>query len=663
MMFWVKNEPERRTGMKKLRISVIFLLLGLILFLFPAAVSAADPDPNAEINKYKTSVTLEFDPSRGDDADVTDLVLVLKENELPSEGITVLPVGVSPNWKNSLDMGGGDLLTADATGVYAPKPNWTGVEDDKTTVEVNENLQTVVHFTLSYGATIADLYVTVSIEPVPASTVIKKINDAADVAAVKSILDEEGLRNNFGAERDYVKYWYDADSETGVFTEAEKTAVSTAVFNGGANYTLNPAGQTALIDAYEGACRQIFADRITEVSNGNHLSLVLEMAGITDNLTNKTTLPVPSDGIDALVDAAKDAEDEGDDPVIAIKLNASADTVTTEFSIPRSGLNQIADETTAGIRVGSDTLGSITFDADAVDAIDNATDNGDITITSTAVDVEDLSSDMQEIVGDRPVYDFTVKAGESAVSDFGDGTAKIRIPYTLREGEDANAVVVYYLGDDGTLELVRGSYNANNETVTFTVSHFSQYVVGYNEITFADNASGEWYYNAVRFIAARGITKGTDANHYSPGSAITRGQFIVMLMRAYGIGPDETPADNFADAGDCYYTNYLAAAKRLGISNGIGENLFAPENKISRQDLFTLLYRTLNILGELPEASVDADLTDFSDGDCVASYAQDPLKALVKGGIVAGSNGKLLPLNNASRAEMAMVFYRLLSAE
>lgn len=649
--------------MKKLRISGIFLVLASILFLFPAAVFAADPDPNAEVNKYETSVVLEFDPSRGSDANVTDLVLVLKNGETSDPAITVTPVGVSPNLYNSSDMGGGDLLTADATGVYAPNPNWTGVEDNKATAEVDENLQTVVHFTLTDGATTANLYVTVSIDPVPASTVIKKINEAVDAAAVKSVLDQEGMRNNFGAERDYVKYWYDVDSETGVFTDAEKTAVSTAVFNGGTNYTLNPAGQTALIDAYEDACYQVFVDRITESANGNHLSLVLEMAGITDNLTNKTTLSVPSDGIDALVGAAKDAEDEGDDPVIAIKLDAPDNAVTTEFSIPRSGLDQIADETNAGIRVGSDVLGSITFDADAVDAIDSATDSGDITITSTAVDVEDLSNDMQEIVGDRPVYDFTVTAGESTVSDFGDGTAKIRIPYTLRDGEDANAVVVYYLGDDGTLEQVRGSYNANNETVTFTVSHFSQYVVGYNEIAFVDNEPGEWYYNAVRFIAARGITKGTDTDHYSPGDAITRGQFIVMLMRAYGIAPDETPTDNFADAGNCYYTNYLAAAKRLGISNGTGNNLFAPENKISRQDLFTLLYRTLDILGELPEASVDADLTDFSDGDSVASYAQEPLEALVKGGIVAGSNGKLWPLNKASRAEMAMVFYRLLSAE
>jgi hypothetical protein len=55
-----------------------------------------------------------------------------------------------------------------------------------------------------------------------------------------------------------------------------------------------------------------------------------------------------------------------------------------------------------------------------------------------------------------------------------------------------------------------------------------------------------------------------------------------MLIRAYGISPDDNPADNFVDAGNTYYTGYLAAAKRLGITKGIGDNQFAPEQAITR---------------------------------------------------------------------------------
>jgi len=62
-----------------------------------------------------------------------------------------------------------------------------------------------------------------------------------------------------------------------------------------------------------------------------------------------------------------------------------------------------------------------------------------------------------------------------------------------------------------------------------------------------------------------------------------------MLLKAYEIAPDTSPADNFSDAGNTYYTGYLASAKRLGISGGVGNNMFAPDKNITRQEMFTLL--------------------------------------------------------------------------
>jgi hypothetical protein len=70
-----------------------------------------------------------------------------------------------------------------------------------------------------------------------------------------------------------------------------------------------------------------------------------------------------------------------------------------------------------------------------------------------------------------------------------------------------------------------------------------------------------------------------------------------MLMKAYGIAPDTNPANNFSDAGNTYYTRYLAAAKRLGISAGVGGNLYVPEKEITRQEMFTMLYNALKSIG------------------------------------------------------------------
>jgi len=134
----------------------------------------------------------------------------------------------------------------------------------------------------------------------------------------------------------------------------------------------------------------------------------------------------------------------------------------------------------------------------------------------------------------------------------------------------------------------------------FTTTHFSYFAVDYNPVQFVDVPEDAWYYRAVRFIAAREITEGTGDGMYDPEVPLKRADFLVLLMRAFEIGPDEHPTDNFADAGDTYYTSYLAAAKRIGISKGVGDNLFSPETEITRQEMFTMLYNTLKSLDKLP---------------------------------------------------------------
>jgi hypothetical protein len=132
------------------------------------------------------------------------------------------------------------------------------------------------------------------------------------------------------------------------------------------------------------------------------------------------------------------------------------------------------------------------------------------------------------------------------------------------------------------------------------------------------------------------------------------------LMRAYGIEPAESTDDNFCDAGNTYYTGYLAAAKKLGISNGVGGNRFAPEQAISRQDMFTLLYNALDKINQLPEGDLGKTLSDFTDSTCVSTYAQEAMAYLVKIGAISGSNGMLNPTGTTTRAQMTQVLYNLL---
>jgi len=177
---------------------------------------------------------------------------------------------------------------------------------------------------------------------------------------------------------------------------------------------------------------------------------------------------------------------------------------------------------------------------------------------------------------------------------------------------------------------------------------------------FIDVPDNAWYTPAVEFIAGKNITTGTGNATFSPNTSLTRGQFMVLLMRAYGIAPDSNSADNFSDAGNTYYTGYLAAAKGMGIAQGVGSNKFQPESDISRQEMFSLLYNALKTLNKLPATS-STGLKSYSDANQIAPYAQTAIKVLSADGIISGSGGKMNPTGLSKRAQMAQVLYMLLS--
>ncbi len=356
------------------------------------------------------------------------------------------------------------------------------------------------------------------------------------------------------------------------------------------------------------------------------------------------------------------AAKSGEKAQIEIKLNPPTGT-TAQLTAAAATLTaaSVQDLAAAGIDrlTLSSSLGSVTFDGAALSTVAAAA-AGDVTISVAKTDPASLPDQIRQRIGDRPAYDFSVTGGGNTISQF-NGAVTVAIPYVPAAGEDINAIVVYFINDRGELETVTsGRYDALTGTVVFITGHFSQYAVGYNKINFADVKESDWYAKAVTYLSARQITSGTDRSLFSPDATLTRGQFITLLMRAYVIAPDANPTANFADAGNAYYTGYLAAAKRLGISSGVGDNKFAPRQAITRQEMFTLLYNTLNSIRRLPEGNSGKTLSDFTDGGSIPAYAQEAMAYLVKTGTVSASGGKLDPAATSTRAQLAQLLYNLL---
>ena len=176
---------------------------------------------------------------------------------------------------------------------------------------------------------------------------------------------------------------------------------------------------------------------------------------------------------------------------------------------------------------------------------------------------------------------------------------------------------------------------ASKVTVTPTFVKIAQQPTGK---TFSDVAKSDWFADAVAYVTDKGLMNGTGSDTFSPNASTTRGMLMTVLARY--AGEDTT-------GGSPWYQKGMNWAKAKGVSDGTN-----PEVNITREQLVTMLYRYAGS----PKAN--GSLDSFSDAASVSSYAVNAMQWAVANGIVNGSNGKLNPQNNATRAEVAAILMR-----
>lgn len=138
--------------------------------------------------------------------------------------------------------------------------------------------------------------------------------------------------------------------------------------------------------------------------------------------------------------------------------------ITTEkasISLPADVVSQLVEDTSKKVSVAADIVEQASKDA----LIAGATN---------------LKEEEKERLKDVDIFDFGITVGETAVSQFR-AAVTVTMPYTLKEGEEPDGILIWYVADDGTLEEVAAVYDAETETVTFSVEHFSFYAVAYKE--------------------------------------------------------------------------------------------------------------------------------------------------------------------------------------
>ncbi len=177
-------------------------------------------------------------------------------------------------------------------------------------------------------------------------------------------------------------------------------------------------------------------------------------------------------------------------------------------------------------------------------------------------------------------------------------------------------------------------------------------------VQFTDMESAPWAKEAVSYLAEKGILAGYGDNTFAPNNLVTREEFVKMITEALGIVDPDASCDFEDVAADRWSCPYIASGVNAGLIFGVSENAFAPTETITRQDMAVIVYRGANL--------IKLELTDqafFADSDQIASYAENAVAKLAGAGIVSGmGNGIFAPNGTVTRAQAAQIIYKLLMA-
>ncbi len=168
---------------------------------------------------------------------------------------------------------------------------------------------------------------------------------------------------------------------------------------------------------------------------------------------------------------------------------------------------------------------------------------------------------------------------------------------------------------------------------------------GFSDVT------GHWAEDQILEWSGKGIIVGNNGMFW-PDSGITRAAFCSIINRAFGFS--EKSGSNFSDVKpEKWYSNDVAIGKEAGYVLGYGNNLFGPEDKITRQDAARVLQNIFKF-----EASEWQSKAPFVDDDQIASYAREAVAIFSSKGYILGDNNHFYPKNSITRAEFVAIMDR-----
>lgn len=168
---------------------------------------------------------------------------------------------------------------------------------------------------------------------------------------------------------------------------------------------------------------------------------------------------------------------------------------------------------------------------------------------------------------------------------------------------------------------------------------------------FTDVRSTDWFYDAVNYVYSEGIMDGTSVYMFSPNNATSRGMLVTILWRL--AGEPVVTGTSFSDvSSSAYYYYAVLWASKYGIVDGLGNNMFGPDQAITREQFAVILYRYAQHCGY--STSANSTLVGYADSNKISSYALTAMRWACGAGLFEGDErANLNPQGQTTRAAAA----------
>ena len=317
-------------------------------------------------------------------------------------------------------------------------------------------------------------------------------------------------------------------------------------------------------------------------------------------------------------------------------------------------------------------------------------------------------------------YTITASAGKGGSISPTGGTSVLEttsktFTITANAGYKIGGVTV-----NGTSVGAVATYTFSNISAGHTISASFVEIV---DIPFTDVKSNEWYTSAINHVYKNGLFSGTSTTTFTPAGTMTRAMFVTVMGRMAGqsstlgsnvgivTGSDVrirkepntdcevlgttkkyTAVEVLGTSGDWYkiqlnnitgyirndyvnvygrtftdlpdgqyFTPYVQWAFLSGIAGGTTATTFSPTSNITREEMCVIMYNYAEKYDK--KLSTANSKVTFGDDASISANAKTAVYAMQQAGVISGyTDGRFIPKNTATRAEVAQIFKNFMEA-